>query len=71
MYFILDTDTLEQKYLVLPAEHAATLLRIDDAESLRNIQPQYLINVSITVIILCECWFSAQMTTKDISNFIS
>ena len=43
-YFILDTEAQGQKYLVLPAEQAATLLRINDAESLRNIQSQYFIN---------------------------
>ena len=55
MYFILDTETQGQKYLVLPAEQAAALLRISDAESLRNIQSQYLINVSITAIYFINC----------------
>ena len=66
MYFVLDTEIEGQKYLVLPAEQADALLRIDDAESLRNIQSEYLINVSITVINLYECWFSVQIATKDI-----
>ena len=73
MYLILDTEIEGQKYLVLPAEQAATLLRISDAESLRNIQSQYLINVSVMVIYffnVYEYWFLAQMAAKDI-NFTS
>ena len=46
MYCILDTSRAKQKYVVVPAEDARHLLRIHDHESLRNMQSQYLINVS-------------------------
>ena len=45
-YYILDTSKPEQKYSVLPAEEAAYFLKINEYESLRHMQSQYLINVS-------------------------
>ena len=49
MYYILDTSKQEKQLKVLPAEKAATYLRIKDSESIRHLRAQYLINVSRTV----------------------
>ena len=47
IYYILDTSKPpEQKCLILPAEDAAFILRINEYESLRHMQSEYLINVS-------------------------
>lgn len=50
MYYILDASKTEKKCSVLPAEEAAVILRINDYESLRHMQSQYLINVSRNIM---------------------
>ena len=49
MYYILDNSKAGQKYSILTAEEAATVLTIGDYNTLRDMLSQYLINVSIRI----------------------